>query len=52
MKQHIIIIFSVKQLTRIKITLRLSYKKNIENIQDSFSKNIFQIFYPKQGLGG
>ena len=38
MKQHIIIIFSVNQLTRIKTNLCLSYKTNMENIQDSFSK--------------
>ena len=36
MKQHII--FSVNQLTRIKTNLCLSYKTNMENIQDSFSK--------------
>ena len=46
MKQPIIIIFSVNQLTRIKTKLCLSYKTNMENIQDSFSK------YSKQGLGG
>ena len=34
MKKHIIIIFSVNQLTRIKIKLCLSYKTNMENIQD------------------
>ena len=38
MKQHIIIIFSVDQLTRFKANLYLSYKTNMENIQDSFSK--------------
>ena len=38
MEQHIIIIFSVNQLTRIKTNLCLSYKTNMENIQDSFSK--------------
>ena len=38
MKQHIIIIFSVNQLTRITIKLCLFYKKNMENIKGSFSK--------------
>ena len=36
MKQHII--FSVNQLTRIKVNLCLSNKTNVENIQDLFSK--------------
>ena len=35
MKQHIIILFSVNQLTRIKTKLCLSYKTNMENIQHS-----------------
>ena len=38
MKQHIIIIFSVNQLTKIKTNLCLSYKTNMENIQGSISK--------------
>ena len=38
MKQHIIIIFSVNQLTKIKTNLCLSYKTNMENIQGSVSK--------------
>ena len=37
MNQHIFI-FTVNQLTRIKTNLCLSYKTNMENIQDSFSK--------------
>ena len=36
MKQYII--FSVNQLTRIKVNLYLSNKTNMENIQDLFSK--------------
>ena len=36
MKQHII--FSANQLTRSKTNLCLSYKRNMENTQDSFSK--------------
>ena len=46
MKQHIII-FSVKELTRIK-NLCLSYKTNMEYI---YTRLIFKIFHPKQGLG-
>ena len=38
MKQHIIIIFSVNPLTRFKTNLCLSYKTNMVNMQDSFSK--------------
>ena len=37
MKQHVNI-FSVNQSTRIKAKLCLSYKTNMENMQDSFSK--------------
>ena len=40
MKQHIIIL-SVNQLTRMKINLCVSYKTNMENIQDSFSYHHF-----------
>ena len=38
MKQHIINIFLVNQLTRIKTKLWIFYKTSMENIQDSFSK--------------
>ena len=41
MKQHIIIILSVNQLTRMKISLCLACKTNMENIQDSFSYHHF-----------